>query len=59
MPKVTLTARQIEDAMGAPVILLSGWDATTKTVVSLTAEELPQIAIQYLVNWVNARLSTP
>jgi hypothetical protein len=59
VPKVTLTAREIEDALGAPIILLSGWDATTKTVVSLTAEELPQVAIAYLVAWVNARLSTP
>ena len=50
---------QLEDSLGIPIVLLVAKDATTGAEIALRVRDLGPACIIQIVQWLNARLSTP
>jgi hypothetical protein len=59
VPRIAKTIEELEDAHGIPIVLLTAWDATTRTYMIFRLRDLPLGAIVQIVQWLNDRLSTP
>jgi hypothetical protein len=59
MPTTIETIDQLEDELGLPIVLMTALDRTTNTVMVFRLRDLPATGIAAILQWLNARRSTP